>query len=121
MSGTVTEPAAAVDHWLSSFEDALARGDAEAASGLFLDDSYWRDLVALTWNLKTVEGPGGVKDMLEATLGSAKPRGFATTAEPTEAEGVTEGWFEFETETGRGHGILRLRDGKAWTLLTALR
>jgi len=121
MSGTVTEPAAQVDHWLSSFEDALARGDAEAASELFLEDSYWRDLVALTWNLKTVEGPEGVKDMLEATLASARPRGFATTDEPTEADGVTEGWFEFETETGRGHGILRLRDGKAWTLLTALR
>jgi putative flavoprotein involved in K+ transport len=121
MSGTITEPAAQVDHWLSSFEDALARGDAEAASELFLEDSYWRDLVALTWNLKTVEGPEGVKDMLEATLASARPRGFATTDEPTEADGVTEGWFEFETETGRGHGILRLRDGKAWTLLTALR
>jgi putative flavoprotein involved in K+ transport len=121
MSGTVTEPAAQVDHWLSSFEDALARGDAEAASELFLENSYWRDLVALTWNLKTVEGPEGVKDMLEATLASARPRGFATTDEPTEADGVTEGWFEFETETGRGHGILRLRDGKAWTLLTALR
>ena len=121
MSGTVTEPAAQVDHWLSSFEDALARGDAEAASELFLEDSYWRDLVALTWNLKTVEGPEGVKDMLEATLASAKPRGFATTEPPAEADGVTDAWFEFETETGRGHGLLRLKDGKAWTMLTALR
>src|SRR5215211_9135569 len=121
MTGTVAEPAAQVEQWLSSFEDALARGDAATASELFLEDSYWRDLVALTWNLKTVEGPEGVRDMLEATLADAKPRAFATTEEPTEAEGVTEGWFEFETETGRGHGILRLRDGKAWTLLTALR
>ena len=115
MSGTVTEPAVQVDQWLSSFEDALARGDAAAASELFLDDSYWRDLVALTWNLKTVEGPEGVKDMLEATLASAKPRGFATTEPPAEADGVTDAWFEFETETGRGHGLLRLKDGKAWT------
>jgi putative flavoprotein involved in K+ transport len=94
MSGTVTEPAAQVDQWLSSFEDALARGDAAAASELFLDDSYWRDLVAFTWNLKTVEGPEGVRDMLEATLASAKPRGFATTEPPAEAEGVTgtPGW-----------------------------
>ena len=121
MSGTVTEPAVQVDQWFSSFEDALARGDAAAASELFLDDSYWRDLVALTWNLKTVEGPEGVKDMLEATLASAKPRGFATTEPPAEADGVTDAWFEFETETGRGHGLLRLKDGKAWTMLTALR
>ena len=121
MTGTVAEPAAQVEQWLSRFEEALARGDAEGAAELFLEDSYWRDLVAFTWNLKTVEGPDGVQDMLEATLANAKPRGFATTEPPAEAEGVTEGWFEFETETGRGHGLLRLKDGKAWTLLTALR
>jgi putative flavoprotein involved in K+ transport len=62
-----------------------------------------------------------VQDMLEATLANAKPRGFATTEPPAEAEGIVEGWFEFETETGRGHGVLRLKDGRAWTLLTALR
>ena len=59
--------------------------------------------------------------MLEATLASAKPRGFATTEPPAEADGVTDAWFEFETDTGRGHGLLRLKDGKAWTMLTALR
>src|SRR5918994_7015276 len=121
MTGTVAEPAAQVEQWLSSFEDALARGDAAGAAALFLEDSYWRDLVAFSWNLKTVEGQDGVQDMLEATLASTKPRGFATTEPPAEAEGVVEGWFEFETETGRGHGLLRLRDGRAWTLLTALR
>ena len=121
MTGTVAEPAAQVEQWLSRFEEALTRGDAEGAAELFLEDSYWRDLVAFTWNLKTVEGRDGVQDMLEATLATAKPRGFATTEPPAEAEGVTEGWFEFETETGRGHGLLRLKDGKAWTLLTALR
>ena len=49
-----------------------------------------------------------------------KPRGWRTTEPPAEAEGVTEAWIEFETEVGRGHGHLRLRDGKAWTLLTTL-
>ncbi len=121
MTGTVAEPATQVAQWLSSFEDALTREDAAAAADLFLEQSYWRDLVALTWNLKTVEGPAGVRDMLEATIPATRPRGFATTEPPAEAEGVTEAWIEFETETGRGHGLLRLKDGKAWTLLTALR
>src|SRR5215213_895379 len=121
MTGTVAEPAAQVEQWLSSFEEALARGDAAGASELFLEESFWRDLVAFTWNIKTVEGRDGVHDMLEATLANAKPRGFATTEPPAEAEGIVEGWFEFETETGRGHGVLRLKDGRAWTLLTALR
>src|SRR3954447_5081820 len=107
-----------VDQWLASFEQALSEGDAEAASELFLADSYWRDLVAFTWNIKTVEGPAGVRDLVEHT--DAGAHGFHTTEEPAEADGVTEAWIGFETAVGRGNGLLRLRDGKAWTLLTAL-
>src|SRR3954453_20564812 len=109
MSDTAVQPAAAVDQWLASFDEALTAGDPAAAAALFLEDSYWRDLVAFTWNLKTVEGQDGVRDMLEATLAHTKPRGFATTEPAAEAEGVTEAWLEFETESGRGQGLLRLK------------
>ena len=121
MTDTAVQPVAAdVDQWLSRFEEALTEGDSSAAAHLFADDGFWRDLVSLTWNIKTVEGPAGVKDMLDHTVGHVKPRGFRTTEPPAEAEGVTEAWIEFETEVGRCHGHLRLRDGKAWTLLTTL-
>jgi putative flavoprotein involved in K+ transport len=121
MTDTAVQPVAAdVDQWLSRFADALTEGDSSAAAQLFANDGFWRDLVSFTWNIKTVEGPAGVKDMLDHTLGQVKPRGFRTTEPPAEAEGVTEAWIEFETEVGRGHGHLRLRDGKAWTLLTTL-
>ena len=121
MTDTAVQSAAAeVDHWLSRFEEALTAGDSAAAAELFVEDAFWRDLVSFTWNITTVEGPAGVKDMLEHTLGHTKPRGWRTTEPPAEAEGVTEAWIEFETEAGRGWGHLRLRDGKAWTLLTTL-
>jgi len=121
MSETAVQSVAAeVDDWLARFDDALTREDAEAAAELFLDDSFWRDLIAFTWNIKTVENPDGVRDMLEHTLAHTRPRNWRTSEEPTAAEGVTEAWIEFETEAGRGNGHLRLKDGKAWTLLTAL-
>ena len=121
MTDTAVQPAAAeVDEWLSRFDDALTRGDAAAASGLFLDDSYWRDLIAFTWNITTVEGPEGVHDMLQAALANVQPSGWETTEAPTSADGVTEAWIAFETAVGRGKGHLRLKDGKAWTLLTTL-
>jgi putative flavoprotein involved in K+ transport len=121
MTDTAVHPVAAeVDHWLSRFEDALTEGDAAAAAALFLDESFWRDLVAFTWNIKTVEGPDGVEDMLRHTLAQTKPSGWRTTEPPAAADGVTEAWIEFETEVGRGRGHLRLKDGKAWTLLTSL-
>ena len=120
MTDTAVSPAAAVDQWLAGFDEALTSGDPAAASALFLEDSYWRDLVAFTWNLKTVEGRDGVEDLLKETLARTQPSDWRTTEEPTEEEGVTTAWIAFETEAGRGNGLLRLRDGKAWTLLTAL-
>jgi len=120
MSETVVEPAAEVDQWLAHFDEALTAGDSAAAAACFLDDSYWRDLVAFTWNIKTVEGPEGVRDMLDHALAHAKPRKWRVTEPPAADQGVTEAWLTFETEVGRGLGHLRLKDGRAWTLLTTL-
>ena len=98
---------------LARLNDALATGDAEAAAALFRADSYWRDLVAFTWNLKTMEGPEQIRAMLESQLGKVRPGNLRL--DPNEAPAasgdVTEGWIDFETATGRGHGHIRLKDG----------
>ena len=109
-----------VDQWLSDFDQALTAGDSEAAAALFHDESFWRDLVAFTWNLKTVEGPDEIREMLDFTLEHTQPSNWHTTEPPDTADGITTAWIAFETAVGRGSGLLRLRDGKAWTLLTAL-
>ena len=119
---TVSEARRGVENWLSEFQAALSAGNFEAAAGLFLEDSYWRDLVSFTWNIKTVEGPDGVADMLRSTLEHVRPTNFGVKdgEEPGEAGGVTDSWIAFETAVGRGRGHLRLKDGKCWTLLTTL-
>src|SRR5262249_10347862 len=109
-----------VQDWLDEFNAALSDRNAEAAASLFATACFWRDLVALTWNLKTVEGQDGGRDLLDNTLESAAPRDFHAIEEPEAADGVIEAWLEFQTASGRGEGHLRLRDGQAWTLLTAL-
>jgi putative flavoprotein involved in K+ transport len=115
-----TEVGRRVDAWLAGFGAALEAGDAERAAGMFAADGFWRDLIAFSWNIVTVEGPAGVQALLDGTLATTKPTGWHTTEEPAEADGITEAWIGFETATGRGRGHLRLRDGKAWTLLTTL-
>jgi len=99
--------------WLAAFESALKSNDIPAATALFHDQSYWRDLIAFTWNIVTFESPSAMAAMLSARLSDVRPHAFAPDKR--------EGWFTFETAVGRGRGHLRLKDGKALTLFTALR
>lgn len=107
---------------LDDFGAALAAGEIDRAAGMFVSDCYWRDLVAFTWNLRTMEGRDQVADMLQSQLPTAKPGQWALEENelPTEDGGVVTAWIRFETAVGRGRGLIRLRDGRIWTLLTTL-
>ncbi len=106
--------------WLSEFEATLQRGDTAGAAKLFIQDCYWRDLLSFTWNLKTAEGQDQIRKMLDSTLANVKPTNWKVDGEATEADGIIEAWFTFETAISRGKGLLRLKEGKAWTLLTTM-
>ncbi len=125
--------AAATSGWLGRFEAALASGDPAALTPLFLADSHWRDVLALTWRIVTVSGAEAVAGDL-ARLG--RDRGLhGLTIHPDRCPPrivaragveVVEAMIGFETDVGRGSGIVRFRldEGldapRAWTLLTAL-
>ena len=122
------------DHWLAQFERALAEPDDVLLKTLFHPDSHWRDVLALTWQIRTINGLDAILRELKAHIGQARPTGFRTDPHRTPPRHVTragtnaiEAIFRFETAEGRGSGVLRLtpdaNDGdtlKAWTLLTAL-
>ena len=120
MTDLTTHPTQAASAWFADFQSALERHDIDAAMALFDADSYWRDLVAFTWNICTQEGPDAIRVMLQARLADVKPTAFAVEGQATEAGGVIDAWFTFETAVARGRGHLRLKDGKAWTLLTTM-
>ena len=120
MTDLSTHPTQRAGAWLADFTSALERNDVDAAVALFEPECYWRDLVAFTWNICTQEGPEAIRAMLKARLIDTKPSAFAVEGEATEADGVVDAWFTFETAVARGRGHLRLRGGKAWTLLTTM-
>ena len=120
MTDLSTHPTQAASAWLADFNTALTQGDIDAAVALFEADSCWRDLVAFTWNICTQENPDAIRAMLQARLADVQPSNFAVEGQATEADGVTDAWFTFETTVARGRGHLRLRGGKAWTLLTTM-
>ncbi|MBM2713556.1 NAD(P)/FAD-dependent oxidoreductase [Mesorhizobium caraganae] len=107
---------------LDKFGKALETSDIDAAVNCFQADCYWRDLVTFTWNLRTMEGRGQVRDMLTGTLAGTKPTGWrvAEGEEATEADGVTTAWITFETKVARGYGLVRFKGDLIWTLLTTM-
>ncbi|MFS2324279.1 NAD(P)/FAD-dependent oxidoreductase [Brucella sp. H1_1004] len=115
-------PTVRVQAFLDKFGSALEAGRIDEAVSMFADDCYWRDLVAFTWNIKTVEGHDQVRDMLQSQLQLVKPTKWlvAPGEAATDADGVTESWISFETEVVRGYGLIRLKGGKIWTLLTVM-
>jgi len=113
---------AEVGQVLGALNDAMIASDASAAANLFTDDCYWRDLVTITWNIKTMEGKAAIIDMLSSQLSSVKATGWriAEGEVATEDDGITTAWISFETDVSRGYGLIRLRDGLIWTLLTSM-
>ena len=119
----IATKAASLEAVLQRFGAALERGDTAAAAECFEPGGYWRDLVSFTWNIATLEGAAAIRAMLDAQLELVKPTGFVIAAgEVAEDAGdFQQAWITFETATGRGHGHIRTRNGKIWTLLTTLK
>src|SRR5665647_3863569 len=69
--------AAGVENWLAQFEIALAKPDDGLLKTLFHPDSYWRDVLALSWTLQTVNGRDAILKMLKTQAAQAAPCGFA--------------------------------------------
>ena len=125
---------ASVEKWLTEFERALEHPNDRVLRPLLHTDSYWRDVLALSWNLQTLNGLEAILDELPVLAGRTAPRHFKidpARAAPRRVKRAgteaIEAIFSFETNDGRGHGIVRLipdaDEGhrlKAWTLLTAL-
>lgn len=123
-----------VNTWLEAFNAAVARPNANELGALFLEDSHWREILSLSWELTTTSGRGAIANALAEALPRFQARNFSVDPErcaprAIERAGVPviEAFLQFETAIGRGAGLLRMRrDGKAdaapmaWTLHTTL-
>ncbi|MET4389728.1 cation diffusion facilitator CzcD-associated flavoprotein CzcO [Bradyrhizobium sp. F1.4.3] len=120
--------------WLDTFERALGKPDRAALDHLFVAECFWRDVLALSWNLQTSAGRDAVTEALISLASKAVPANFKIAPNRALPRWVIragtnniEAIFDFETALGRGSGIVRLVPDpadsdrlKAWTLLTAL-
>ena len=127
-SNTATEIATT---WLGEFGAALASGEASRIARLFAGDCHWRDILALTWNLRTISGAERISSLMASVVKPMSARGLAIAVNRTPPRYVSraevdtiEAIFVFETAVGPCNGVVRLvsEDGepRAWTLTTVL-
>src|SRR5438309_10628086 len=67
----------AADNWLAQFEETLGKPDDSLLKTLFHPDSYWRDVLALSWNIQTINGADAILKELPPLPRTASPSGFA--------------------------------------------
>lgn len=79
----IASPIGKIDTFLIELNDALEQADIVALKALFAPECYWRDLVAFTWNIKTIEGRDAIGDMVQAVLGDVHPRNWQVDGEAT--------------------------------------
>jgi putative flavoprotein involved in K+ transport len=129
-----------VDDWLCRFNAALHQTSSSAGGvsasfvDLFHSKSFWRDALALSWQLKTIVGETDILNSLPAAAAKARISAITLDPQATAPRLVTragsdaiEAFFTFTTDVAHCRGILRLNADdnhpnqyRAWTFFTAI-
>ncbi|TFY68646.1 hypothetical protein EVJ58_g883 [Rhodofomes roseus] len=118
--------------WLNQFTSAL-ESDIAGVGSLFLENGFWRDQIALSWDFRTIQGSKRILQFLQERLSVAKLCIGALVEDRFRAPALSKPFpdlvfvqfsFAFETEVGTGTGTCRLVNAegiwKAYTMYTAL-
>lgn len=133
---TPLDPRAIAQRWITDLEAVLSGNDFSRLTELFHQESWWRDMLALEWNLRTIQNLDRIEDFVRQNQPRAQLSAFRLQDDgkfqpslDTPVEGRLS-WvvsmFFFETKVGRGTGMLRLtQDGpsgvwKAYAVYTSL-
>ncbi|KAG6337008.1 hypothetical protein ID866_2068 [Astraeus odoratus] len=124
----------AAKSWLTAFSTSLGNKDVQAVVSSFHEYGFWKDILALTWNLRTIRGSGAIRALLDDRLASTGLTALhlaedalraPTLVEPMPGAVFLRICFEFETCHGKGSAIAFLvptpgTAWKAWSLFTRL-
>ena len=118
------------NEWFQAFAPLVERGDAVGILDLLTEDSFWRDALALTWDLRTFDGPAKIKRFLNDRLKTAKLTNLKLGNPSLVNNSPVNVWiqsiFAFNVgDYGLGTGVFRLAstptgEWKGYTIYTSL-
>ncbi|KAH8999821.1 FAD/NAD-P-binding domain-containing protein [Lactarius hatsudake] len=117
--------------WFGAFSNHVQVGDVDGILGQLVDDAFWRDILALTWDFRTFYGNEPIQKFLKDRLVISKLSALQLDASSAAAQNPypdvvwIQAFFTFSTAVGTGSGILRLvptpgGEWKAHTIFTNL-
>ncbi|RLL95775.1 hypothetical protein CFD26_105750 [Aspergillus turcosus] len=125
--------------WLTKLERAIQLGTSTppvklTLSELFHKDSWWRDMLALDWDFRTIHTVSEIEEYISRNQPRARLTAFRLqyegrfqpkVEEPVEGLRWISSMFFFESRVGSGTGVLRLTQDeagvwKAYSLYTSL-
>ncbi|TCD61051.1 hypothetical protein EIP91_009124 [Steccherinum ochraceum] len=98
--------------WLFAFGTALCRGDSAATTSLFAPTGWFRDVLALSWSVHSLEGTAKIHTYLSSA--PTKVTDVRHYEDPwvkpvlNKHNGLLETAFEWETDVAKGRGYVRL-------------
>lgn len=132
-AGCDTPPQIA-QRWLDQFATAIASNEPGSLAMLLSADTYWRDILALTWDIRTFAGGGDASSALASFARDRSPDKFVLDGGSVKSldrgnlGSSIEALFDFETDIGWCQGHFRLHqigsdfgNWTAWTLFTSLK
>ncbi|KAL8800605.1 MAG: hypothetical protein Q9182_005067 [Xanthomendoza sp. 2 TL-2023] len=119
------DPQSVTTSWLQLFNDMI-NGHEVKIEDIFLEDSYWRDLLCSTWNFHTYHGLPKISSVLNAGDRRCRLKSLSIDSSsdskkpsicPIDFHGTIQGLQAFltvETDVGSGRGLVKLvQDRKA--------
>ncbi|KAJ2974456.1 hypothetical protein NUW58_g8652 [Xylaria curta] len=131
IDGKSTDTTAISSKIIDSFNQSLEKKDYQSVADLFVDNGYWRDQLALTWDLRTAKGKDKIINILQAghhlvsvNIDNSSAGGGPQVVD-LRYDSSVRGILFFTTVTtqfGSGRGVVRLiqESGKwkIWTFFT---
>ena len=109
------DPHRVARQWLTSFSEAATLGDVSTIiNTLLLPEAFWRDTLALTWDMRTFSGHSKILNFLNDRLALTKLDDFSIRDEYVALQQPYPdlAWinlmFDFSTVVGKASGIARL-------------
>lgn len=122
------------ESWVAAFNKSLGSPQLTNISGVFLDESYWRDQLCLSWDFHCLQGPAKIAALLEQSKEGSRLRSVSldksTALREPKARRIGSGthavraFLTVVTDVGYGKGVVNLvnenSEWKAFTLFTFL-